>query len=74
MTQVVLVLVHEDVLCLGKFVHKFLVLETCLDDRLKFLVVFVQLDIFLHVSYDLRVGKLVLKLIVFVLESQDLVY
>ena len=71
--EILVLLVDHNVLGLSQFIDHFLVLKTSLDDRLQLLVVLVELDVSLHVSDHLRISKLFLKRLVFVLESQDLI-
>ena len=72
--KVLVLLVDHDVLGLCQLIDHLLVLKTGLDDRLQLLIVLVELDVFLHISDHLRISKLLLKRLVFVLESQDLVH
>ena len=72
--EVLILLIDQDILCLCEFLNLLLIVKSGLDDRLQLLVVLVELDVFLHVGDHRRIRKLSLQRIVFVLESQDLVY
>ena len=70
--QVLVLLVHEDILRLRELVQHAFVFEAGLDNRLQLLVVLVQLHELLHVGDDGRVGERLFQLPVFVLKAQHL--
>ena len=70
--ELVVFLVYENILGRSKFFHHFLIFQSGFDDRLKFLVVLVELDEFLHVGHYLGISELLLKLSVSFLKAENL--
>ena len=73
LAELVILLIHEDVLGGCHVVEQLLVLEPRLDDGFEFLVVLVELDELLHVGHHVRAGELLLQRCELVLQGQYLV-
>ena len=71
LTQVLVFLVQEDFFGVGQVADQFAVAVAGLNHRFQFLVVFVELDIFLHVGDHLGVAELGADTLVFRLDSVE---
>ena len=67
--QVLVFLVDQDILGGRQLIEQGLVFLSGFDDRLKFLVVLVELDVLLHVAHHLGIGELVLQFLELVLQA-----
>ena len=66
--EILILFVCQNILCGCYIVKCLLVLESGLDNRFEFLVILVELDIFLHIGHSLRAGELLLKILELVLQ------
>ena len=72
LAQILILLIGHDILGRSKLLHHLLVLETRLDNRLKLLVILVQLHKLLHVRHHCRIRQLSLESLVFILKAKHL--
>ena len=72
LAQFLVLFVYEYILCRGKILNHLFIFLSCCDDRLKFLIVLVELDILLHIGHHVRAGELFLEGLELVLERKHL--